>query len=48
MDRRDEIINRLHAKKKFIISSEEPHASIRVDGYNHGLQDAINLLQEYL
>lgn len=48
MDRRDLVIQRLNAKKKFVISGEQPHESIRADGYNKGMDDAIQIVMEYL
>lgn len=48
MDRRDEVISRLHSLKRFVITKEEPHEAVRVTGFNEGIDKAIELLKEYL
>jgi hypothetical protein len=45
---RDRLIQRLNGKKRFVVSHEEPHNSIRVEGYNSGVDDAIKIVMEEL
>lgn len=45
---RDRLISRLNGKKRFVVTQEEPHGALRIEGYNSAIDDAIRVVMEEL
>lgn len=50
MKKRDELILRISAKKKYMVEGSKPeeHAMLRAESYNEGLDEAMRIVREIL
>lgn len=50
LQKRDELILKINAKKKYIVEGSKPeeHAMLRAESYNEGLDEAQRIIREVL